>query len=176
LIAATTVDASHVIVALKSSFAREVDAVQRAIKELRGAGWADGLDIIAFEGPHEYLYGEETALLEAIDGRRPFPRVAPPCCHGVEEMLDEHDGARAHVVMAAHGALSPVESMKRIALQSRRSGSPSGNSSAHATSASMSVGAVSTSMSPARWNGLSNSTTRYLAGDPRTGRLGVLER
>jgi len=42
-------------------------------------------------------------LLEAIDGRRPFPRVAPPYRHGVEEMLDEHDGARAHVVMAAQG-------------------------------------------------------------------------
>lgn len=31
-----------------------------------------------FEGPDEYLYGEETALLETIDGRGPFPRVVPP--------------------------------------------------------------------------------------------------
>ena len=35
-----------------------------------------------FEGPDEYLFGEETALLEVVDGRPPFPRIAPPYRRG----------------------------------------------------------------------------------------------
>ena len=42
----------------------------------------------SFAGPSEYLYGEETALLEALDGRPPFPRIAPPCRRGVEEVVE----------------------------------------------------------------------------------------
>ena len=41
-----------------------------------------------FEGPNEYLYGEETALLETIDGRYPFPRIAPPFRRGVDEVVE----------------------------------------------------------------------------------------
>ena len=44
---------------------------------------ADGVEIEIFQGPEEYLYGEETALLEAIDGRYPFPRTSPPYRRGV---------------------------------------------------------------------------------------------
>jgi NADH:ubiquinone oxidoreductase subunit F (NADH-binding) len=49
------------------------------------AGWFEGVAVDVFEGPDEYLYGEETALLEAIDGRPPFPRVAPPFREGIHE-------------------------------------------------------------------------------------------
>ena len=37
----------------------------------------DSVACTVFEGPDEYLYGEESALLETIDGRGPFPRVVP---------------------------------------------------------------------------------------------------
>jgi len=30
------------------------------------------------EGPDDYLYGEEKALLEVIEGRDPLPRLLPP--------------------------------------------------------------------------------------------------
>jgi NADH:ubiquinone oxidoreductase subunit F (NADH-binding) len=36
-----------------------------------------------FEGPDEYLYGEESALLETIDGRWPFPRIVPTFRRGL---------------------------------------------------------------------------------------------
>jgi NADH-quinone oxidoreductase subunit F len=106
LIAAQAVGADRVVVAVKRSFATEISAVQRALDELVGAGWADGIDVVVFAGPAEYLYGEETALLEAIDGRQPFPRVAPPYRHGVEEVVEEQgEDAQepAHVVMADRG-------------------------------------------------------------------------
>ncbi len=44
-------------------------------------------------GPEEYLFGEETALLEVIDGRPPFPRIAPPYREGVDEMFEEEADA-----------------------------------------------------------------------------------
>ena len=48
-----------------------------AIAEVREAGWADDVSLEVNAGPEEYLVGEETGLLEVIDGRPPFPRVAP---------------------------------------------------------------------------------------------------
>jgi NADH:ubiquinone oxidoreductase subunit F (NADH-binding) len=100
LIAAHTVGADRVIVALKRTFVAEQRAVRRAIDELRDAGYATNTEMVAFAGPTEYLFGEETALLEALDGRPPFPRIAAPYRHGVEEMrADDRDGA-AQVVLA----------------------------------------------------------------------------
>jgi NADH-quinone oxidoreductase subunit F len=100
LIAAAAVGADRIIVALKRSFDRELGVVRDAIHELCDDSWADGVELIAFAGPDEYLYGEETALLEAIDGRPPFPRLSPPYRHGVEEMRDDDSGEPARVVMA----------------------------------------------------------------------------
>ena len=77
------------------------------ITEIEQAGWTEGIDVSIFRGPGEYLYGEETGLLEAIDGRPPFPRVAPPYRHGVEEEADAHaklqddSSSPAHIEMAA---------------------------------------------------------------------------
>jgi NADH:ubiquinone oxidoreductase subunit F (NADH-binding) len=78
-IAAHAVGADRVIIALKASFTEEVARTRAALAELRA------LDVLptdiacaVFEGPDEYLYGEETALLETIGGGGPFPRNAPP--------------------------------------------------------------------------------------------------
>jgi NADH:ubiquinone oxidoreductase subunit F (NADH-binding) len=86
LIAALAVGADHVVFALKRSFEPEVARVRAAIAEVRVAGWAPGVGLEVFEGPDEYLYGEESALLETIDGRFPFPRIAPPFRRGVERV------------------------------------------------------------------------------------------
>ena len=78
-IAARAVHADRVIIALKGSFTVEVERTRAALAEMRAANVlpaAIGCSI--FEGPDEYLYGEESALLETIDGRGPFPRVVPP--------------------------------------------------------------------------------------------------
>ena len=85
LVAAAAVGADAVIVAMKASFTRELARMREAIDEVRAAGWADGVELMVVEGPSHYLYGEETALLEVIAGRNPFPRIAPPFRHGVDE-------------------------------------------------------------------------------------------
>jgi NADH-quinone oxidoreductase subunit F len=129
LIAARAVAATTIVVATKRGFTTEVQRLRAAVSELLDAGWTDGVTIEVFEGPHEYLYGEETALLETIDGRYPFPRIAPPWRRGVDEVVEHDDDVRsdsglsAHVEMAApdDDALAPpalvdnVETLANVA-------------------------------------------------------------
>jgi NADH:ubiquinone oxidoreductase subunit F (NADH-binding) len=103
LVAAGAVGADRVIVAVKASFTEEAGIVRRVFDECSRAGWADGVELLLVEGPSEYLFGEETGLLEVIDGRPPFPRVAPPFRHGVEEVSDDDGVDPAQVVAAASG-------------------------------------------------------------------------
>jgi hypothetical protein len=71
---------------------KEVFTHERALRgrrDRRGGGGRVGrrrLELEIATGPNEYLLGEETALLEAINGRAPFPRLAPPFRHGAEEV------------------------------------------------------------------------------------------
>ncbi len=78
LIAAHAVGARRVVVAVGGSFNRERRRLGRAIAECEAAGWGDGVEIELVAGPDAYLFGEETGLLEVLDGRQPFPRVTPP--------------------------------------------------------------------------------------------------
>jgi NADH-quinone oxidoreductase subunit F len=102
IVAAMAVSADSVVVALKASFERELDRLRAALEEVRAAGWAE-VALAVFEGPGEYLYGEETALLEVIDGRKPFPRIAPPFRHGMDEMAEDDDASAAQVELAVPG-------------------------------------------------------------------------
>ncbi|MDP9070892.1 MAG: hypothetical protein M3N68_06335 [Actinomycetota bacterium] len=86
LVAATAVAADRVVLALKASFHRELERIRHAIDDVRAAGWAEGVELFVVEGPSEYLYGEETALLEVLAGRNPFPRVSPPFRRGVDDL------------------------------------------------------------------------------------------
>jgi NADH-quinone oxidoreductase subunit F len=111
LVAAHAVRARNIVVALKASFERERSRVLDAIAEVRSAGWCVDIDVTTFAGPDEYLYGEETALLEVIDGRHPFPRLAPPFRWGVLEVVDEPSEVDSDAASAAHVQLAgPSES------------------------------------------------------------------
>src|SRR5436305_306989 len=109
VIAARAVGATSVIFGLKRTFVPEVSRMRAAIAEMQREGWTAGVDLTVFEGPDEYLYGEETALLETLDGRYPFPRIAPPFRRGITEVVEHADdvgsgsGLSAHVEMAGPG-------------------------------------------------------------------------
>ncbi|HEY0520152.1 MAG TPA: NADH-ubiquinone oxidoreductase-F iron-sulfur binding region domain-containing protein, partial [Ilumatobacteraceae bacterium] len=105
LIGARAMDAVSVVIATKATFTDEVTRLRAAIGELASAGWLGDVDVQVVEGPSEYLYGEETALLEVIDGRPPFPRIAPPFRRGIVEVVDadavsSESGLPAEVQMA----------------------------------------------------------------------------
>jgi NADH-quinone oxidoreductase subunit F len=109
LIAAHAVTGSEVVVALKASGTVERGRVEAAIAEMRDAGMLADVEVTVATGPDEYLFGEETALLEVVDGRAPFPRIAPPYRRGVVELVEHDDdvdsgsGLAAHVEMASPG-------------------------------------------------------------------------
>lgn len=84
LIAARTVLADRVVIAVKGSFTTEVARLETAIAAAQAEGWTEGLEMSVFAGPEEYLFGEETGLLEALEGRPPFPRVSPPFRRGLD--------------------------------------------------------------------------------------------
>jgi NADH:ubiquinone oxidoreductase subunit F (NADH-binding) len=100
-IAARTIGADEIVFAVKHTFAPEIAAVEGAIAQAKAAGWLDGIDAKVAVGPSEYLFGEETALLEVLDGRDPFPRVAPPYRHGIVEFGDDAGESAARLEMSA---------------------------------------------------------------------------
>jgi NADH:ubiquinone oxidoreductase subunit F (NADH-binding) len=83
LIAALVVDAASVYIALKASFEEERARVTRAVVEMQDAGICRDCEIVVVAGPDDYLYGEEKALLEVIEGNAPLPRLLPPYQHGL---------------------------------------------------------------------------------------------
>jgi NADH-quinone oxidoreductase subunit F len=83
LTAAFVVEAERAYVALKESFEEERARVTRAIIEMQDAGICRDCEIVVVAGPEDYLYGEEKALLEVIEGNAPLPRLYPPYQHGL---------------------------------------------------------------------------------------------
>ena len=112
LIAARAMDAKSIIIATKGDFKDEVVRLRAAVDEVTAADWCGDVEVRVLEGPSEYLYGEETALLEVIDGRPPFPRIAPPFRRGIDEVVESDDdvesgsGLPANVRMAGTGESS----------------------------------------------------------------------
>lgn len=82
-IAALAVGANEVFIAIKASFAPEIARVADAVLEIEQADLLDDLTVSIVAGPEEYLFGEEKALLEVIEGNDPLPRWLPPYMHGL---------------------------------------------------------------------------------------------
>ncbi len=78
---------------IRGEYPTAIERVRAAIDELKGAGYLGvnilgsgfDLDIEVRAGAGAYICGEETALLESIEGRRGFPRIKPPfpATHGL---------------------------------------------------------------------------------------------
>lgn len=86
LIGAYAVGAQQVYIYIRGEYLTATGRMQAAIDECRAAGFiganvlgADfSVDVEIRSGAGAYICGEETALLESIEGKRGFPRVKPP--------------------------------------------------------------------------------------------------
>ena len=83
VIAGFAVGAREAFIAVKERFTRERENLVRAVEEMQEAGICEQCQITIVGGPDEYLFGEEKALLEVIEGNAPLPRVLPPYEHGL---------------------------------------------------------------------------------------------
>ncbi len=85
LIAGCAMGAVAAYIYVRGEFIREREALQRAIDEayeakLIGRGNKNGydFDIYVHHGAGAYICGEETALLESLEGKKGQPRLKPP--------------------------------------------------------------------------------------------------
>ena len=72
------VGASHGYLYIRSEYPHAIAAMDTAIGAARDAGWLDYFDIEVRVGAGAYVCGEETALLESIEGKRGQVRAKPP--------------------------------------------------------------------------------------------------
>jgi len=114
LIAAHAIGAAKGYLAIRKSFEREAQRVREALEEMMPV--MDGFVIELVLGPEDYLFGEEKALLNVIEGEGPLPREAddPPYEHGLfatpgspNPALENNVESYAHVPsIVRHGAAS----------------------------------------------------------------------
>jgi len=86
LISAYALQVSQAFVYLRGEFAFGLERLQAALNEAYeyGAVGADifgsgfSVDVVVHPGAGAYICGEETALLESLEGKRGFPRIKPP--------------------------------------------------------------------------------------------------
>ena len=85
LLASAAIRAHTAFIYIRGEFVREREHLQTAVDEANAAkligknnvnGW--DLDIIVHHGAGAYICGEETALLESIEGKKGMPRLKPP--------------------------------------------------------------------------------------------------
>ncbi|MBA2616222.1 MAG: NADH-quinone oxidoreductase subunit NuoF [Actinobacteria bacterium] len=86
LMAAYGIDAGEIFIYLRGEYLQEFEVMKAALEEARaeglvgddilGSGW--GCTIVLHRGAGAYICGEETALLESLEGNRGQPRSKPP--------------------------------------------------------------------------------------------------
>ena len=78
LIAMRSLGAEEGFIYLREEYAAARMRLLQAIEEYRAAGLLDGLSLELVIGAGAYIAGEETAMLESMEGRRAMPRLKPP--------------------------------------------------------------------------------------------------
>jgi NADH-quinone oxidoreductase subunit F len=86
IIAAYAVGAHHGFIFIRGEYAHAYQIMADALQQARRAGYLGediqgsgfDFDVELFRSAGAYICGEETALFEAMEGKRGFPRIKPP--------------------------------------------------------------------------------------------------
>ncbi len=86
LISSFALGSNHTYIYIRGEYAWIVDILEQAIAEAKNNGWlgknilGSGFDceIYVHRGAGAYICGEETALIESLEGKRGNPRMKPP--------------------------------------------------------------------------------------------------
>jgi NADH-quinone oxidoreductase subunit F len=77
--------AEQAFIAIKHKHHTAIDRIEQAAVEMVDAGMIGQVPITIVRGPDAYLFGEEKAMLEVIEGNEPKPRLYPPYMRGLFE-------------------------------------------------------------------------------------------
>ena len=85
-IGAMAAGATRAFIFIRGEYAEVADRLDAAVAEAYEAGYLGAgvlgtkvdVDIVVHRGAGAYICGEETALLESLEGKRGFPRIKPP--------------------------------------------------------------------------------------------------
>jgi NADH-quinone oxidoreductase E subunit len=77
-ISARAIGAKLSFIYIRGEFDWIADILDKAVAEAKADGKLADLDIIVHRGAGAYVCGEETALIESIEGNRGEPRIKPP--------------------------------------------------------------------------------------------------
>jgi NADH-quinone oxidoreductase subunit F len=85
-IAALAADAGHAFIFIRGEYDEQADILDAAVAEAYEAGYLGtnilgchrDLELVVHRGAGAYICGEETALLDALEGKRGNPRLKPP--------------------------------------------------------------------------------------------------
>ena len=78
LVAMRALRAHEGYVYLREEYGTARNRLGRALEEFHAAGLLEGLTLELVIGAGAYIAGEETAMLESMEGRRAMPRLKPP--------------------------------------------------------------------------------------------------
>jgi NADH-quinone oxidoreductase subunit F len=78
LIAARAILSSNVFIYIRGEYLTEYEILQRAVDDAQADGLFGDVDIVVHRGAGAYICGEETALLDSLEGKRGQPRPRPP--------------------------------------------------------------------------------------------------
>jgi NADH-quinone oxidoreductase subunit F len=78
LITAHAINSEHVFIYIRGEYLREFEILRDALEQVRTEGLMGGVTIVLHRGAGAYICGEESALLESLEGKRGQPRSRPP--------------------------------------------------------------------------------------------------
>jgi NADH-quinone oxidoreductase subunit F len=78
LIAAHAIESKDVFIYIRGEYLTEYEILQRAVDEAEAAGLFRDVRVTVYRGAGAYICGEETAMLDSLEGRRGQPRPRPP--------------------------------------------------------------------------------------------------
>ena len=78
LIGAWAVEASEVFIYMRDEYPAVLEILRREVAKLEAAGLARHTKITIRRGAGAYICGEESAMIESIEGKRGLPRHRPP--------------------------------------------------------------------------------------------------
>jgi len=86
IISAFSIQAKQAFIYIRGEFFEGAQILEEAIEEARAKNFlGDNIlgsefscDIVVHRGAGAYICGEETGLIESLEGKRPYPRIKPP--------------------------------------------------------------------------------------------------